>query len=60
MLDVREQRMGSDAIWRRGLFRERRWFGDGAVIKMTVWRVPGAVLPISHAASLDKREPGFI
>ena len=30
------------------LFRERRLFDDGAIMEMTIWRVPTSVPPTTH------------
>ena len=30
------------------LFRERRLFDDGAIMEMTIWRVPTSVPPTAH------------
>jgi hypothetical protein len=30
------------------LFHERRLFDDGAIMEMTIWRVPRAVPPTTH------------
>ena len=42
------------------LFRERRVEADGAVLEMTIWRVPNPVLPSTHGLkySLFYGRPG--
>ncbi len=42
------------------LFRERRLFDDGAIMEMTIWRVPTAVPPTTHGLkySLFYGRPG--
>ena len=42
------------------LFRERRLFDDGAIMEMTIWRVPRVVPPTTHGLkySLFYGRPG--
>jgi Family of unknown function (DUF6516) len=42
------------------LFRERRLFDDGAIMEMTIWRVPSLVPPTTHGLkySLFYGRPG--
>jgi hypothetical protein len=42
------------------LFRERRLFDDGAIMEMTIWRVPTSVPPTTHGLkySLFYGRPG--